>query len=560
MKKRLAWLVIFSLLFMGSIAVLGQDSMDNGEPEALPPSPPPDPPQPPKPPLPDPPEKYIPPKKFWDFFKPIPPPPPPPPPFIPTERFEVNPKFVSVNDPIELSFKVTGHESNSVQVYYQSMDDNDYTGREMNLQEESIINGTVWPMGYYEKVVQQWNVTLPAQEKPGYLFLYFLLVNETENYIYPPEWAFPYMLEIRDTVPPVIFQPDRSEANLSEPIILDARITDNVGVEHVYLHYKENGNGTWYEERMVKVMGNVSDGTWRGEIPPQELLGKVQYRIEAKDTRNRVFLPSEETYLTIDVIDNIPPEIEAFIERQIGSGDALKVKARITDNILLKNAQLLLYDDDAVKETLDLILGEGNKQDGYWGINLPPSNEKTTTELRLKAWDIQGNTAFYPENGTFVVEHTDPWNPVVLNVKAPDVMVNQTIIVDVYAMDDMAIESVDIYFAVDDEQIYEKKPMPLFKGSYENGQFRAVLPEQSDNGTVSFYVEVSDGTNSVRYPSGSAVLEIEVQKKRESSLPMDDDGQGEKFPWDVLVLILMGAAVLITVIYEIWRRTMKKAA
>ena len=115
-------------------------------------------------------------------------------------------------------FEIFGHESENVRVYYEEVGSSNYDAKDMEKTDEFTKNGTVWPLGFWEKVVQTWETVLPAQYEPGYMHIYFVMENQTGEAVYPPQWSFPYMLEIRDVIPPTISETEQIIGYLYEPI------------------------------------------------------------------------------------------------------------------------------------------------------------------------------------------------------------------------------------------------------------------------------------------------------------------------------------------------------
>jgi len=310
---------------------------------------------------------------------------------------------------------------------------------------------------------------------------------------------------------------------------------------------------------MTLVNGTDKHGSWKGVIPPQNYLGKTLFKIEAKDSKNRAFYPSEDGFVEIPILDAIPPVLSFNHVEMVSAAKSYRINVHVRDNVLVGGVSCNVFTQGDEPYWLDMKLQRGNTQDGLWSCNIGPTKKVVETRFVIYAHDVFGNNASLPLLGEFLLKHVDPNSPVMIKLEAKDVMVNQTIIIDAYMMDDLGITEVTVYHKLKGDQHFSSTPMNLFKGNNRVGQYHADILGKMENGTLEFYILASDGSNTLRYPSGAGLLSLEIQSYPVMEIDTDEGTPPSPFPWDRFVLILMASAVLFAVGYEAFRRLRPKS-
>jgi len=138
-------------------------------------------------------------------------------------------------------------------------------------------------------------------------------------------------LEVIDDVPPVIAHAPHDDVEKGDEIVISANVTDDVGVEAVYLHYKAVGASTFIEVRMTKTTGDTYEAT----IPAQSEPGTVYYYINASDgTGNEARHPQTGEH-SFQVVEKENPPLTDMTPNVIAAVVALVVVAVIIAAILI---------------------------------------------------------------------------------------------------------------------------------------------------------------------------------------------------------------------------------
>jgi subtilisin family serine protease len=125
-----------------------------------------------------------------------------------------------------------------------------------------------------------------------------------------------------DTTPPAISSTPVTTAYLAQPLVINnVVVTDNVGLQAVYLHYRIVGGG--WQSRLMNI--NAISGKYEATIPSTDLnLAGLEYYIEAVDTSgNSATAPANApvSLYPVTVIDNLPPSAPANLSAAVsGSG------------------------------------------------------------------------------------------------------------------------------------------------------------------------------------------------------------------------------------------------
>jgi subtilisin family serine protease/bacillopeptidase F (M6 metalloprotease family) len=128
----------------------------------------------------------------------------------------------------------------------------------------------------------------------------------------------------KDVIPPdVVHTPHRDTNDLEGPYYIYATITDNIGVESVYLMYWKNME-IHHRVKMTKVNGDVNGGEYMGMIPgPSEVGDVYNYHILAMDesySGNVTRVPAEGSY-SFEIVEEFVWDFELDDGGFIQTGD-----------------------------------------------------------------------------------------------------------------------------------------------------------------------------------------------------------------------------------------------
>ena len=112
-------------------------------------------------------------------------------------------------------------------------------------------------------------------------------------------------MDYTDLWPPVIDDVTEFDFTLDEtgPYVIEAVITDNVGVTSASMWYNTNG-GAFTEVAMTTTLG---DGVYSADIPGQVVGTTVGYYITAEDAEANVATEPTEGAFVFDVVSHLPP-------------------------------------------------------------------------------------------------------------------------------------------------------------------------------------------------------------------------------------------------------------
>lgn len=201
---------------------------------------------------------------------------------IPSADFNI---AIPVNVTIQDNFGVS-----AVTLYYKGIDETNFTSLSMTLISGTVKNGI-------------WSAIIPSQKDSIH---YYIESKDSTNNVTTDL----YTIQI-DNTPPTIYHIPILFVNVDTSILVNVTVIDNFCVNAVTLHYKNVNDENFSSVLMNLVSGNVENGTWTANIPPQTTTGVVYYYIEAWDGINNA-TDSAHT-ITISLVSNSSVNIDLLI-------------------------------------------------------------------------------------------------------------------------------------------------------------------------------------------------------------------------------------------------------
>jgi len=316
-----------------------------------------------------------------------------------------------------------------------------------------------------------------------------------------------------DKTAPQITHTALTNAEAGFPIPITAIITDNVGVEKIFLFYQEVGSEAITALSMKNPTENPDE--FSANIPPQTATGKLLYYITATDARNNsARLPETEPMsFKLNVEDTTPPTIEHDLLSFSLLTEEIPVIATITDNISTKVAALYYQGVGETKYTsVQMITAD----DINYSATIPAQSEQGKTYYYLRAEDTLGNTTYLPDYAEFgagapIDVKADTESPVILHT--PLSSFEPGVFISAIITDNSSLSSVVLYYK-DRTDFVQLQMLP----TENENEYSATIPATIVPGEGSYYIEAVDKSGNAS-SSGSATEPHEVEIKTDSTPP-----------------------------------------
>ncbi len=300
----------------------------------------------------------------------------------------------------------------------------------------------------------------------------------------------PFSTAIRDINPPRISINRTGNPTTGDFYTLNATVSDNEGIEHVYVDY-----WTDVTDHVNKSLKNVGEGHYRVNINVPYNATRLKYTVSARDTSG-YWTVSES--IEIDVIDNDAPTFSADELSPPGTGELYNLNVGIEDNIDIERAYVIYWTD---------VSGRLNR-------SLKPMDEKTyetdisipfrARELyyKISAVDTSSNWAKSEKSSKEIVDVQAPIARAGTDIiveKGEEVLLNGT-----SSSDNIGITQYIWY--VDGEKIEGNKSTYRFTSGGDHTVKLVVKDEAGNTGSSSFEVYVEDDDKDKgTHPSASSV-------------------------------------------------------
>ena len=291
-----------------------------------------------------------------------------------------------------------------------------------------------------------------------------------------------------DTEPPEIRHDAIAPTVVGQTINITANVTDNVGVDAVYLNYA-GVNGTTYNVSMQKWGGNYSY-----DIPGQNNTGIVEYFIWANDTSGNA---NQTGNYTVQIIDITAPEIVHTPEPSVNVFDTINITASVTDDVAVDFVFLNYTDVHGDYQNISMAKWNGN-----WSFGIPGQTNTGVVQYFIWANDTSNNANM---TMNYTIQIYDVTAPIITHAPPPATPVNTPITIVANVTDDVGVDEVWLHYASVDDTDYTAVDMAIVSGNWT-----ATIPAQEKTGTVHYYIWANDtsGNNATSPTMGAHIVQI----------------------------------------------------
>jgi hypothetical protein len=261
----------------------------------------------------------------------------------------------------------------------------------MNIQRELDLDGEYWS---YSMVLDD--------DEIGTVEYRFRITDTSNNTLETELEEF----TILDDEAPELEDTSDTRCNTSATFTISARVDDNIGVSRVMAEWWVEGWNIHRNETMI----SSDDGIWEIVIPsPSDELDERNYIIHAVDGSGNWNSTSGNSVIIID--GQAPELVEDRTPESASTGEMIAFSVKISDNIEVRNASVLIGSDPAGK-WMDLVFSENT-----WHIlyTIPPDSTEDIV-YNIGSSDIHGNNIVFQSR---IIEIIDTIIPEISNISIP---------------------------------------------------------------------------------------------------------------------------------------------
>jgi peptidoglycan/xylan/chitin deacetylase (PgdA/CDA1 family) len=257
-----------------------------------------------------------------------------------------------------------------------------------------------------------WAATIPAQYVTSPGVEYYLLASDGSNETTHGSSGFPHVIQVLtapDSESPIINHNPVTNVVEGESVLIQAVITDNVGVSYASLLYKKGSDTIFNGMPMVQTQGSQ----WEASIPASIVTrDDVNYYIYASDGVNGSMVGP---YIIDVASDLIPPIIQHNPVTEAPANTSIPIDAHVTDDIGVQ-AVILYYRVTGFSFYNSQIMQHGSGD--LWEGNIPVETVTSIgVEYYIEALDTVNS-----------VLHGTPTSPHIIQVmedaQCPEVIIN----------------------------------------------------------------------------------------------------------------------------------------
>ena len=282
------------------------------------------------------------------------------------------------------------------------------------------VNGT-----NYNVSMNKWGIDysydIPGQASTG-IIEYFIWANDTSD---NDNMTTINQIQISDITEPKINHAPVLSKNIGETINITANITDDVGVNIVYLNYTD----------VHGVNQNITMNKWNGNyclnIPGQSNSGFVSYFIWANDSSDN---DNRTIIYQIQIFDVTDPEINHVPITSANVSEIIIITANVTDDVSVNSIYLNYTGVNGTNYNVSM-----NKLNGNYSYEIPGQNTIGIVQYFIWADDSDGN-----DNRTieYSVQINDVVKPKINHVPVVSANIGETINITVNVTDDVSVDAV----------------------------------------------------------------------------------------------------------------------
>ncbi|MCK4266524.1 MAG: hypothetical protein KAX31_04525, partial [Thermoplasmata archaeon] len=285
----------------------------------------------------------------------------------------------------------------------------------------------------------------------------------------------------------------------------------------------------------IDVTADAAIGDFSIAYVPTEPLGKGLHVVEldVPDITGN----SNSTVWLFTVEDNTAPAISHAPVVMANVGDVIIIYAGITDNFGVNSAVLYYKNVGDVEFTSTLMVSGGNDM---YTADIPAQSVIGNVTYYIEADDGE-NTARHPDTGEHMIQINPSGTPVITHAPVYESSVGNMIPIYATVTDDVGITGVVLYYKNVGDAAFSSLVM-----DNSGDDYLGIIPKQSIEGWVYYYIEATDGTSTVTHPVDTmaphavwinlygGVLRIAQQKDIQTLNPII---AGDDWTWNVLEYI-----------------------
>ncbi len=306
----------------------------------------------------------------------------------------------------------------------------------------------------------------------------------------------PHYFTVVDTTPPNIDHDPITEIPVKVSPLIEAKVTDAVGIEKVNMYYKVQSDKSFIKVEMKADTTNPTTRFYSANIPAFEKPTIVEYYIEAFDVSSNIRTSpingSRQPYVLM-FVDTEPPVIaHTPIPDGQEAGNPVLIGATIIDNVGVENV-IFKYSPPGKAEFIEVKM---TRVGDYYSVEIP-GNILTpgTVQYSIRAYDASPRSADAEVKYTFTVVDTTP--PLIEIIQTPArEEVNKEIAVQVKVTDNVKVEIVNLYYKGVTDTKFTGVIMKV-----SGNRYSATIPAQKRTGEVMYYFQAKDTQgNSITLP------------------------------------------------------------
>jgi len=329
-----------------------------------------------------------------------------------------------------------------------------------------------------------------------------------------------------DTTPPTITdQTGITAADVLVPITINALVTDDVAVGLVNVSWSGPGNSG------NTSMTFVGSDQYSYTIAAQGAgnTGVLTYSIWARDTTGNAALDGPHPVTIYEQLsgagDTIPPTISHTPVGEAPLLTVINITCTVTDVGSSVGSVTLYYKDvGAGGYTVQAMNAWGTNQYS-WDIGGQAVTGNVYYYIEAVDTAAVPNTATSPASGNYTCEIYDPDLPVIDHTPPGSTPIGVTINILATVTDDVAVTGVTLHYKNVGDAGYTTVPMNSLGGD----QYDYDIPAQTILGEVYYYIEATDGGNTVFEPSDAPASNLSVAIVSAGGLPVVPDSNKDLY-------------------------------
>lgn len=394
-----------------------------------------------------------------------------------------------VGSAVQVSVYISdNHDVNDVLTYYRAVGNNTWLPLTMtSANADSRGNGT-------------YTATIPAQPAPGDITLYFNANDMTDNNATLPAALpklNPYTIPILDGQPPEIDYTAPVEIAVNKSLTVVVNVTDDQQVTEVFMHHNRTTSNVFTAVEMTK----SGIHSYVGYVQAQMRGGLFQIYFTASDGETT----NQSSTYQIPVL-NSPPLISITNRSFAPIGELVDIVATVEDDVHVDNVEFFWrVRGETAYTSVDMTSPLFN----LFETELGPFAESQVIEYHITAYDAENGTVWPAVGEDAMLPILDINPPTIAHEPIDTLTISQMPIISADVSDDVGVVSATVWFTNSTAGGYEDAAMSPVSGNQT--QFVALLGKQPA-GDFSYYIEASDGINTVRFPV-EGLITVEVTAK-----------------------------------------------